>query len=80
MKTYTLSNLKNQTGKVVLDAVREPVSLTKHGEPALVLMSRQEYERAFAGHGRKAWSADGDMSDVDVARFLGAFEAPVDGE
>ena len=80
MKTYTLSNLKNQTGKIVLDAVREPVSLTKHGEPTLVLMSHNEFERAFAGHGRKGWSADGDMSDADAACFLSAFEAPVDGE
>ena len=60
--------------------VRESVLLTKHGEPTLVLMSRQEYERAFAVHGRKAWSADGDMSDADAARFLSAFEARVDGE
>ncbi|MBL1256491.1 type II toxin-antitoxin system Phd/YefM family antitoxin [Methylocystis sp. Sn-Cys] len=45
MKSYTLSELKNHTGKIVDAAIKEPVSLTKHGVPALVLMSQEEFDR-----------------------------------
>lgn len=45
MKSFALSELKNRSGKIVDAAIREPVSLTKHGEPALVLMSREEFDR-----------------------------------
>ena len=48
MKTFTLSDLKNHTGKVVDAAIREPVSLTKHGTAALVIMSREDFDRRLA--------------------------------
>jgi prevent-host-death family protein len=48
MKTFTLSDLKNHTGKVVDAAIREPVSLTKHGAEALVIMARDEFDRRMA--------------------------------
>ena len=48
MKTFTLSDLKNHTGKVVDAAIREPVSLTKHGAEALVIMARDEFDRRTA--------------------------------
>ena len=48
MKTFTLTDLKNHTGKVIDAAIREPVSLTKHGAEALVIMARDEYDRRMA--------------------------------
>ncbi len=48
MKTFTLTDLKNHTGKVVDAAIREPVSLTKHGAEALVIMARDEFDRRLA--------------------------------
>ncbi len=48
MKTFTLTDLKNHTGKVVDAAIREPVSLTKHGAAALVILSQDEFDRRLA--------------------------------
>ena len=48
MRTFTLTDLKNQTGKVVDAAIRGPVSLTKHGAETLVLMSREDFDRVRA--------------------------------
>jgi len=48
VKNFTLSDLKNHTGKVVDAAIREPVSLTKHGAAALVIMARDEFDRRMA--------------------------------
>ena len=59
MKTFTLSDLKNHTGKVVDAAIREPVNLTKHGADALVIMARDEYDRRLAmADARRAWSVN----------------------
>jgi prevent-host-death family protein len=48
MKTFTLTDLKNHTGKVVDAAIRAPVSLTKHGTAALVILSQDEFDRRMA--------------------------------
>ena len=59
MKTFTLSDLKNHTGKVVDAAIREPVSLTKHGAEALVIMARDEFDRrTAAADARRAYAFD----------------------
>ena len=59
MKTFTLSELKNHTGRIVDAAIREPVSLTKHGTEALVIMSREEFDRRQnLGDPRRAYGMD----------------------
>ena len=68
MKTFTLSDLKNHTGKVVDAAIRAPVSLTKHGAAALVILSRDEFDRFLAADPRR--SHDLNELPADVARDL----------
>jgi len=69
MKTFTLSDLKNHTGKIVDAAIRAPVSLTKHGTDALVIMSREEFDRrGDAADPRRAHGMD-DLP-ADLARDL----------
>lgn len=71
MKTFTLSDLKNRTGKIVDAAIREPVSLTKHGAPALVIMSQEEFDRRQgAADPRRAYAMD--QLPADLARDLAA--------
>ena len=58
MKTFTLTDLKNRTGKVVDAAIREPISLTKHGSPKLVILSQDEFERMAAVDPRRVYRLD----------------------
>lgn len=45
MKTFAFSDLNRQSGEVLDAALAEPVTLTKHGKPKLVVMSIEDYER-----------------------------------
>jgi prevent-host-death family protein len=47
-RTFSLSELHNSQGDVVDAALREPVRLTKHGKPKLVVMSIDHYEKLTA--------------------------------
>ena len=68
MRTFTLSDLKNHTGKVVDAAIRAPVSLTKHGAAALVILSRDEFDRFRAADARRSHNLD--ELPIDLARDL----------
>ena len=83
MKTYTLSDLKNHTGKVVDAAIREPVSLTKHGSAAFVLMARDAFDRwNEESDARRAFSVNELPSDIarDFAASLDAVTAESYGD
>ena len=45
MFRVTASNFRNKIGALQDKALAEPVTITKHGEDRLVLMSFREYER-----------------------------------
>jgi prevent-host-death family protein len=47
-RTFSLSKLHSSQGDVVDAALREPVTLTKHGKPRLVVMSMDHYEKLTA--------------------------------
>jgi prevent-host-death family protein len=44
MKTVTANIAKQQLGQVLDSARTEPVSITKHGRPAFVLTSKEDYD------------------------------------
>ena len=44
MQKYPSTVMKNQWGQISDAALREPVSITKHGRVSHVVMSNQEYE------------------------------------
>jgi len=45
MKSFAFSDLNRQSGEVLDAALAEPVTLTKHGKPKLVVMSVEQFER-----------------------------------
>jgi prevent-host-death family protein len=44
MKTVTANTAKQQLGQVLESALTGPVSITKHGRPAFVLTSKEDYD------------------------------------
>ena len=44
MKTVTANTAKQQLGQVLDSARTGPVSITKHGRPAFVLTSKEDYD------------------------------------
>jgi prevent-host-death family protein len=44
MKTVTANTAKQQLGRVLDSARTGPVSITKHGRPAFVLTSKEDYD------------------------------------
>ena len=48
--SWSVQDAKNKFSAVVEAAQREPQTVTKHGRPAAVVMSAQEYEKLTARH------------------------------
>jgi len=44
MKTYTANDAKQSFGMVIDEALQEPVSITRHGRPVVVITSDAEYQ------------------------------------
>ncbi len=44
MTSFPMSDLSRRAGDVVATALREPVILTKHKKPRLIILSIEEYE------------------------------------
>ena len=44
MKTYTSNEAKTKFGEVIMASQRAPVSVTKNGKPAVVVVSQQDYD------------------------------------
>lgn len=44
MKTYTANDAKQSFGLVIDEALQEPVTITRHGRPVVVITSEAEYK------------------------------------
>ena len=44
MKTYTANDAKQSFGMVIDEALQEPVTITRHGRPVVVITSEAEYQ------------------------------------
>lgn len=44
MKTYTANDAKQSFGLVIDEALQEPVTITRHGRPVVVITSEVEYK------------------------------------
>jgi prevent-host-death family protein len=67
-RTWQIQEAKNHFSKVVECAVKEGVQMvTKHGRPAVVVLSVEEYERVV-GSGKSLFDAlrscPGDLTDL----------------
>jgi antitoxin Phd len=43
MKVFTSREAQNHFGDVMMEAIREPVAISRYGKEALVVMSQKEY-------------------------------------
>lgn len=65
MKSFTFSDLARATGKVLDEAMKSPVALTKHGEERLVLVPAETFQRLTERHRPKAYSVDDLPPEID---------------
>jgi antitoxin Phd len=72
MKYFTAKDAKNQFGRLLDQSRAEPVMVVKHGRPAAVLLSYEEYERVEALE-RAYWA--GKAGAAEQERYLGAAES-----
>ncbi len=49
MSTFSALEAKNRLGQILDAAQREPVTITRHGRPAVVVLAIQDYEALLAG-------------------------------
>jgi prevent-host-death family protein len=54
MKTVQATEAKNNFGKLIDDALVEPVTIQKNGRDVVVVLSFEEYRRLGGGEDRKA--------------------------
>ena len=45
MKSMTAAEAQNKFGQLIEAAQRRPIAITRHGRPAVVVMSIEDYER-----------------------------------
>jgi prevent-host-death family protein len=80
MRQFTTGDLNKQVGDVTDAASREPIVLTRHNKPRLVLMSYDYYERMRTGADpRRAYSVS-DMPKEHEELFGEAIERLARGE
>jgi antitoxin Phd len=72
MKYFTAKDAKNQFGRLLDQSRTEPVLVVKHGRPAAVVLSYEEYERVEALE-RAYWAAEARAAESDG--YLGAAES-----
>ena len=75
MKTYTANDAKQSLGLVIDEALQEPVTITRHGRPVVVMTSEAEYkeliklkEEKLKAEVQKGFYAldNGDFSDMNA--------------
>jgi prevent-host-death family protein len=64
MLTYSAGELQRKLGEIQDKALRQPVSITRHGRARLVIMAVEEYER-LKRRDRVVLRA-GELSDADL--------------
>jgi antitoxin Phd len=57
MITFSALEAKNRLGQILDAAQREPVTITRHGRPAVVVLAVQDYEALLEGRPEKAPAA-----------------------
>lgn len=73
----TSSNLRNKIGRAEDSALTQPVVITKHGEPRLVLISYPEYERLKRRDRQVLNTADLDRETIEA---IAAAEPPAESQ
>lgn len=76
MKSFAFSDLNRQSGEVLDAALAEPVTLTKHGKPKVVMMSIDDYERLTYPRAYSIYDAPDDV----IEELLAGLDAIVKGE
>ena len=66
MKTITAIDAKNRFGQLLDSAQREPVTVTKMGRPAAIVLSVEDYER-ICGAARRRLLASVDQAQCEAA-------------
>lgn len=72
MRYFTAKDAKNQFGRMLDAAQREPVLVSKHGRPVAIVLSYEEYERL--DELEKAFWA-GKAGAADAEGYLGRRES-----
>ncbi len=54
MSTFSALEAKNRLGQILDAAQREPVTITRHGRPAVVVLAVQDYEALLEGRSEKS--------------------------
>lgn len=72
MRYFTARDAKNQFGRLLDTARREPVLVSKHGRPVAVVLSYEEYERLDELE-KAYWTGRADAADAEG--YLGRRES-----
>lgn len=70
MKKVTAGEFKKQTGEYQEMAQREPLTITKHGRPSLVLLSFDEYQKLTGQPTRIMHVSELSDTDADTLRNI----------
>ncbi|MES2190232.1 MAG: type II toxin-antitoxin system Phd/YefM family antitoxin [Pseudomonadota bacterium] len=57
MTTFSALEAKNRLGQILDAAQREPVTITRHGRPAVIVLAVQDYEALLEGQPEKVAAA-----------------------
>jgi prevent-host-death family protein len=72
MKTITATELAGATGDALMEAMRGPVAISRHGRPRFVLMTVEHYRALLENQGsRRALSIGSDEDLEEIARVMG---------
>ena len=72
METFTSHDAKQNFGRLIDKALQEPVSITKHGRPSVVVTSNAEYQELLAiKYGRLKEEVLVGFKQLDEGEFSG---------
>jgi antitoxin Phd len=54
MSTFSALEAKNRLGQILDAAQREPVTITRHGRPAVIVLAVQDYQALLEGRPEKS--------------------------
>jgi prevent-host-death family protein len=72
MKTYKSTDITRKSGRILEDAIRGPVSITKHNRSTYVIMSAKHYDKIIhANDDREVFSIDAVPTSVKDEMLMG---------
>lgn len=80
LRSFSSTELSNNTGDVLAAAAQGPVAINRHGKPRFVVLSAEQFERfAAQSDTRRAFHVSY-LGDAEAESLIGKLEASIEND